>query len=65
MHRVLCILMLCSMPALAADRFAGTFKLNSDKSTGPAKSTEAKLVATDEGGTQSVVVTGKIGRAHV
>ena len=60
MHRVLCILMLCTMPALAADRFAGTFKLNTDKSTGPAKSTEAKLVATDQDGTETIVVTGKI-----
>ena len=46
-------------PAFAADKFAGTWKLNAEKSTGPERMKAAQLVAEDQGGDHVVTVSGE------
>ena len=45
-------------PMFAAADFAGTWKLNTQTSTGPEQPTETQLVAVTEGPTQTITVTG-------
>jgi len=61
MRRLLCALLLVAavVPAFAADKFAGTWKMNAQKSSGPEVDTDGMLVAVDESGMQSITVTGK------
>jgi hypothetical protein len=44
--------------AFAADKFAGTWKMNLDKSTGPVAPTATQLVSTGDGKIETVTVTG-------
>ena len=61
MRRFLCALVLIALavPAFAADNFVGTWKMNAQKSSGPEVDPEGMLVAVDDGGMQSITVTGK------
>lgn len=61
MRKLLCTLLLVAavVPAFAADKFAGTWKMNVQKSSGPEVSSEGMLLAVDEGGTQAIKVTVK------
>jgi hypothetical protein len=46
-----------ALPSFAADKFVGSWKLNTHKSTGP-EVTDAALVAVDDGDMQTITVTG-------
>ena len=61
MNKLVCTLMLLALaaPAFAADKFAGTWKMNSQKSSGPVVYSDGKLVAADEGEMQTIKVSGK------
>lgn len=61
MRLFLCTLLVIAtaLPAFAADKFVGTWKMNAQKSSGPEVDTDGMLVAADEGGVQSITVTGK------
>jgi hypothetical protein len=61
MRMFLCTLVLVAavVPAFAADKFVGTWKMNAQKSSGPEVTTDGTLVAVDESGTQSITVTSK------
>jgi hypothetical protein len=61
MRKLLCALLVIAtaVPAFAADKFVGTWKMNAQKSSGPEVDTDGMLVAVDEGGMQSITVTGK------
>jgi hypothetical protein len=61
MRVFLCTLLMIAtaVPAFAADKFVGTWKMNAQKSSGPEVDTDGMLVAVDEGGMQSITVTGK------
>jgi hypothetical protein len=61
MRKLLCTLLVIAtaVPAFAADKFVGTWKMNAQKSSGPEIDTDGMLVAVDEGGMQSITVTGK------
>ncbi len=45
--------------AFASDRFDGTWKLNTQKSTGPETATAEQLLAVTSGADQTITVTGK------
>jgi len=53
------VLLALVSPAFAASKFAGTWKMNTEKSTGPAAPTASDLVAVDDGTDQLITVTGK------
>jgi hypothetical protein len=61
MRMFVCTLLVIAtaVPAFAADKFVGTWKMNAQKSSGPEVDTDGMLVAVDEGGMQSITVTGK------
>jgi hypothetical protein len=61
MRKLLCTIALLAavVPAFAADKFAGSWNMNSQKSSGPQADKDAKLVAVDEGDMQTITVTGK------
>src|SRR5664279_4229790 len=61
MRKILCAIAMLALvtPAFAADKFAGTWKMNTEKSTGPAAPTASDLVAVDDGTDQLITVTGK------
>lgn len=53
------LLALATSALAAADKFEGTWKLNTQKSTGPDVVTDEELVAVDKDGMQLITVTGK------
>jgi hypothetical protein len=61
MRRVICAIALLALvtPAFASDKFAGTWQMNTQKSTGPEAATAEQLVAVDDGADQTITVTGK------
>jgi hypothetical protein len=50
-------LLVLVVPAFAVDRFVGTWKLNTQKSSGPEPATELRLVCKDEGAGQLITLT--------
>lgn len=60
MRPALCVVALLALvtPAFAADRFVGTWKMNTQKSSGPETPTAEQLVAIDEGAEQLITVSG-------
>jgi hypothetical protein len=61
MRKVICAIALLALvtPALASDKFAGTWQMNTQKSTGPSAPTATQLVAVEDGTNQLITVTGK------
>ena len=61
MYKALSIIALLVLvtPGFAADKFEGTWKLNTQKSTGPEIDKECQLVAVDHDNEQLITVTGK------
>jgi hypothetical protein len=61
MRKVLCAVALLALvtPAFAASSFAGTWKINLAKSTGPEPTALEQAVAVEEGDGQTITVTGK------
>jgi len=61
MRKILCAIALVVLvtPAFAADKFAGTWKLNTQKSTGPSTPTAEQLVSTGDGTDRLIAVSGK------
>lgn len=51
------VLLIFVVPAFAADRFVGTWKLNTQKSSGPEPAAELQLVCKDEGAGQLFTLT--------
>jgi hypothetical protein len=54
---VIAVLLGLAVPAFAVDRFVGTWKLNTQKSTGPEPAVELRLVCKDEGAGQLIMLT--------
>jgi hypothetical protein len=61
MGKLLCTIALLAavVPAFGADKFAGSWNMNAQKSSGPQADTNGKLVAVNEGDMQTITVTGK------
>lgn len=61
MRKVICAIALLALvtPAFASDKFAGTWQMNTQKSTGPEAASASQLVAVDDGADQTITVTGK------